>query len=117
MPSAVMSPVASTMVPPPGTAPRTPAPLPHRSPSFLQVLTGTAQPVAVSSLASVAYDSQGAFTVTLGNGQVWHQVDSDFSAKARFKLGAKTTVTPGALGSFTLKADGTSHVYKVERRT
>jgi len=104
-------------MPPAGTIPKTPAPLPHRSPSFMQILTGRAQPVAVSSLASVEYDSQGAFIVTLGNGQVWHQLDSDFSAKARFKIGAKTTVTPGALGSYTLKADGTSHVYKVERRT
>jgi hypothetical protein len=109
MPTAVM--------PPAGPVAKTPAPLPHRSPSFMQILTGTAQPVAVSPLASVEYDSQGAFIVTLGNGQVWHQLDSDFSAKARFKIGAKTTVTPGALGSFTLKADGTSHVYKVERRT
>jgi len=93
------------------------APQPHRSASFLQVLTGSAPPVAVSSLTSARYDSQGAFIVTLENGQVWRQVNVEYGAKARLKLGAKVTITPGALGSYNLKADENPHVYKVERGT
>jgi hypothetical protein len=93
-----------------------PAALPHRSPSFLQILTGSAPPVAVSALVSVQYDSQGAFVLTLENGQVWHQVNAD-GAKARLKVGAKVTVTPGALRSYDLKTDDNPHVYKVERKT
>jgi len=94
-------------------APATAAP--HRSASFLQVLTGSATPIAVSSLASARYDSQGAFIITLENGQVWRQVNAESGAKARLKLGAKVTITPGALGSYNLKADDNPHVYKVER--
>jgi hypothetical protein len=96
---------------------RLPAPVPpHRSASFLQILTGSAPPVTVSPLASVQYDSQGAFVLTLENGQVWRQVNAD-GAKARLKVGARVTVTPGALRSYDLKTDDSPHVYKVERKT
>ncbi len=91
-----------------------PAPLPHRKPSFFQVLTGTAQPVAVSPLASIDYDSHGAFLVTLQNGQTWHQLDVDFSGKPHLKVGAKATIIPGAMGSYNFKTDQESRMYKVE---
>jgi hypothetical protein len=94
-----------------------PAPLPRRKPSFFQILTGSAQPLAISPLASISYDAQGAFLVTLQNGQVWHQVDPDFSAKPRLKIGAKATVTPGAMGSYNFKTDQESRMYKVEPRS
>jgi hypothetical protein len=89
---------------------------PHRSASFLQILTGSAQPVTVSTLASIQYGSQGAFVLTLQNGQVWRQVDAGSGERARLKVGAKATVTPGALGSYNLKTDASPRVYKVERR-
>jgi len=96
------------------TEPRTTAaPLPHSNPSFLQILTGSAKPVAVSALASIEYDKQGAFIATLENGQVWRQVNVESGSKARLKPGTKVTITPGALGSFNLKAD--KRAYKVEQ--
>ena len=98
-------------------APRKPAPLSHRKASFFQILTGTAQPLAVSNLSEIRYDSHGAFLLTLQNGQVWRQVDPDFSAKPQLRVGAKITITPGALGSYNLKSDQDSHVYKVEPRS
>lgn len=91
-----------------------PAPLPRRKASFFQILTGTAQPLAVSNLADIQYNSQGAFLLTLQNGQTWRQVDPDFSARPHLKAGAKITITPGALGSYNMKSDQDSHVYKVE---
>ena len=91
-----------------------PAPLPRRKASFFQILTGSAQPVAVSPLAAVQYDSAGAFSATLQNGQVWRQVDPDAGQNVRLKVGAKVSITPGALGSYNLQADGTVHVFKVE---
>jgi hypothetical protein len=99
-----------------GAGPRKlPAPVPpHRSASFLQILTGSAPPVTVSTLASVQYDGQGAFVLTLENGQVWHQVNADSGAKVRLKVGAKVTVTPGALNSYDLKTDDNPHAYKVK---
>jgi hypothetical protein len=114
-PVGVMAPAAAMAPAEPGS--RKPAPVSHRKATFLQILTGTAAPLAVSNLASVDYDRQGAFLVTLDNGQVWHQVDPDSGPRARLKLGAKVTITPGALGSYNFKASDSTHVYKVEPRT
>ena len=91
-----------------------PAPTAPRRGSFLQVLAGTAPPVAVSNLNAVAYDAQGAFIATLDNGQVWHQVNADGS-RVRLRVGAKITILPGAMWSYTLKAG--DHSYKVERQS
>ena len=98
-------------------SPGHPAPLPRRKASFFQILTGNTQPVAISPLASIDYDARGAFLVTLQNGQVWHQLDSDFSTKPRFKVGAKATIMPGAMGSYNFKTDQESRMYKVEPRS
>jgi hypothetical protein len=93
------------------------APPIHRRGGFLQILGGNATPVAVSPLASVEYDGQGAFILTLENGQVWRQLDAEDSPKAHFQIGAKITVTPGALWTYNLKTAGNAHSYKVERRS
>jgi hypothetical protein len=89
---------------------------PHRRASLMQILTGSAPPVAVSALASVQYDSQGAFVATLQNGQVWRQVNA-LGERAPLKVGAKITITPGALGSYNLQASDAPHTYKVELKS
>lgn len=86
---------------------------PRHSASFMQILTGSALPVTVSALASVQYDGQGAFIATLQNGQVWHQLDAD-GARAPLKAGTKITITPGAMGSYNLRAADVRHMYKVK---
>lgn len=91
------------------------APAPRRRGSFMQILGGTAPPVAVSPLESVQYGSQGDFTVTLQNGQVWHQVQAD--SRAHFRVGEKITILPGALWSYDLKTEDNPHPFKVERRS
>ena len=101
----------------PQAMPGKPAPLSRRKASFFQILTGTAQPLAISNLADIRYDSRGAFLLTLQNGQVWHQVDPDFGTKPRMKVGAKITISPGAMGSYNLKSDQDSRMYKVEPRS
>jgi hypothetical protein len=93
------------------------AAVPHRSASFLQVLTGNAPTVASSPLASVQYDATGAFIVTLQNGQSWHQENMESSDKVRFKIGAQVTVKPAAFGSYNLQASDNPHVYKVKPKT
>lgn len=100
---------------PPASQPRTSV-QPHHRASLMQILTGSAPPVAVSALASVQYDSQGAFIATLQNGQVWRQVNA-LGEKARLKVGARITITPGAMGTYNLKAADASHVYKVELKS
>jgi hypothetical protein len=114
-------PMASAPPPAPAAtslAPRTSTaavPGPRRRGSFLQILGGTAPPAAVSPLTAVAHDSQGAFIVTLQNGQVWRQVDPDDRPKPRFRTGEKITIVPGALWTYGLKTEGNAHSYKVER--
>ena len=111
-------PPAPTAIAPPGvnTAPRPAAATAPRSKgSFLQILGGNAPPVAVSTLASVEYDANDAFHITLQNGQTWHQVNAGVAPKARLKPGTKVTIRPGALGSYNLRADG--HTYKVEPKS
>jgi hypothetical protein len=93
------------------------APAGHRRGGFFQILGGTAPPVAVSTLASVLYDGQGAFVVTLQNGQVWRQMDAEMAPKVRLKVGAHVTITPGALWSYNLKTNDSPRSYKVERKT
>jgi hypothetical protein len=109
-------PPVSAGAPPPMNAPPRQAATPiHRKASIMQILTGSATPVAVSALASVAYDANDAFLVTLQNGQTWHQVNVNGMPKARFKTGTKVTIRPGALGSYNLQAD--DHTYKVEPKS
>jgi hypothetical protein len=98
----------------PRTATASP-PATHRRGSFMQVLGGTAPPVAVSALASVRFDNQGAFIVTLENGQVWRQTDTEPTAKPHFRVGEKITILPGALWSYNLKTESDAHSYKVGR--
>ena len=115
------APVASIIPPPvpaPGAGTRTattaPPPIRRRG-SVMQILAGTAPPVAVSALASIRFDNQGSFIVTLENGQVWRQTDTESSPKARFHVGEKITITPGALWSYNLKSESDAHTYKVGR--
>ena len=83
----------------------------------MQILGGTAPPVAVSPLAAVDYDARAAFTVTLQNGQVWRQINTGDLPKARFHVGEKVTIQPGILGTYNLKTESNSHPYKVERQS
>jgi hypothetical protein len=96
------------------TATASPPPV-HRRGSFMQILGGTAPPVAVSALASVRFDNQGAFIVTLENGQVWRQTDTESGPKPHFRVGEKITIVPGALWSYNLKTESDAHTYKVGR--
>jgi hypothetical protein len=92
-------------------------PAPRRKASLMQILTGTAQPVAISGIASVRYDSQGAFVLTLENGQTWRQTDIENGTKARPKIGVRATITPAAMGSYNLQMDNITHIFKVSPMT
>ncbi len=99
------------------------APAPRRAtasaprPGFLPWLGGSTATIAASTLTRVQYDKQGAFVVTLNNGQVWRQANTDVGRKARLRAGMKVEITPGSLWTYNLKADDDPHFYKVERRS
>jgi hypothetical protein len=113
--SAMTIPPPVNASPPMNTAPRPAAVRSNRKPSFMQILTGTAAPVAVSTVTSVEYGANNAFQLGLENGQTWRQVNADGAARARFKPGTKVTIKPGAMGSYNLLANG--HTYKVEQKS
>jgi len=69
-----------------------------------------------SLLVGVRYDKQGAFIVTLENGQVWHQVNLlEGAPKVRMTLGARITIQPGSIWSYDLKIDKKPRRFKVDR--
>lgn len=90
------------------------APQPQRQGSSL---LGSSGAIAVSTLARVQYDKQGAFVVTLDNGQVWHQANAEGGRKVRLRAGTRVAITPGSLWTYNLKADDDPHYYKVTRRS
>ena len=118
--SALYAPPTASLVrpapamPQPGVVARD-EPAPRRG-SVMQELAGTAPPVTVSNLNAIAYDAQGGFIATLDNGQVWHQANAD-GARARMRIGAKITVRPAALWTYSLKVGDNPHTYKVERQS
>ena len=108
-------PASMAAAPPPRVAP---APVPRKKAGFFANLIGVAPPVAVSRMASYRFDKNGAFIVTLENGQQWRQVDVDSGTLAPWIRPASTykiTVIQGAFGSYSLRTDDNPHVFKVER--
>ena len=85
--------------------------------SFFQTLIGEAPPVSVSRMASYRYEKNGAFVLTLENGEEWRQTDTGRGTKSWIKSPSKylVTVTPGLLGIFTMHTNDSPRVYKVER--
>ena len=62
---------------------------------------------------AVAHD--GHFRVTLDNGQIWEQQDSD-GARAQFRgRGNRALITPGFWHSYDMRLNGSSAIFKVER--
>ena len=117
-------PVSSMPAPVPASMPAAPAPsvaarpAPRKKAGFWTTLIGDAPPVAVSRMASYRYEKNGAFVVTLANGQQWRQMDIDSGTQALWMRPPSTytiTVSQGAFGSYTLHTDDNPHIFKVAR--
>ena len=95
-----------------------PPPAPKRSTGFFGSLLGTgATETPPTPMASYGFNSEGMFTVTLKDGQVWRQ-NPDDDHVAHWKKPAASyivTVTSGALGSSNMQVQGESVSYKVKR--
>jgi hypothetical protein len=124
VPSGPVMPISSMPAPMPSSVPAAlpprvaSQPAPRRKAGFWSTLIGATPPVAVSRMASYRYEKNGAFVVTLANGQRWRQVDIDSGTQAlwtRPPSAYTITVSPGAFGSYTLHTDENPHVYKVEQ--
>ena len=70
-------------------------------------------------MRSFILDKQGAFTVTLADGQVWRQAAEDeVYHPARWRKPAPdmlVTIAPSVMHTFTMTVDNESRIYKVRR--
>jgi hypothetical protein len=67
-------------------------------------------------MASYRYEKNGAFVITLENGQQWRQTDVEGGTASWMKPPSTYTVTidPGAFGSYNLHTSDNPRAYKVE---
>lgn len=89
---------------------------PKESGGFWAYLLGGAPVLTNVPLAAYRFDSQGWFTITLANGQVWEQRDGTQLAHWRGPASQYVaSITKGAAGSFNLTIGNESTQYKVQR--
>jgi hypothetical protein len=107
-------------VPPPARpAPNRPPPMP-RNAGLLSGMFGENAPIVRNvPMQSAVMDRQGAFTVTLADGQVWAQLAEDhIYHPARWGQAGPdklVTIAPGPMHTFTMTVSGQSRSYKVRR--
>ena len=96
---------------------RSAPPPPRGKPGFFGALLGDPPPFAVSQMRSYRFERNGAFVVSLENGQEWRQTDIDGGAAAwtRKPSAYTVTITSGSFNSYTLTASGSPRKYRVER--
>ena len=110
---------------PPPPAPRTvapagPPPMP-RNANLLSGMFGDSKPIVRDvPMQSFTLDRQGAFTVTLADGQVWAQLAEDhIYHPARWGQAGPdklVTIAPGPMHTFSMTVSGQSRSYKVRRQ-
>jgi hypothetical protein len=98
-------------------APARPAPRANKKPGFFSTMLGIAPPVAVSRMAAYRYDDNGAFIVTLENGQEWRQTNvlGDKVIWVKKPSAYMVTIANAAFGTYSLHTDENPQAYKVER--
>jgi len=107
-------------VPPPARpAPAGPPPMPRNANLFSGMFGDNAPIVRNVPMQSVTMDRQGAFTVTLADGQVWAQLAEDhIYHPARWGQAGPdklVTIAPGPMHTFSMTVSGQSRAYKVRR--
>jgi hypothetical protein len=85
-------------------------------PATLRAPNASPPRVIAARMTAYTFDSNGIFTVTLDNGQVWHQLSGDTSFARWNKPAAsyRITISPGLLGSHNMRVPGTGHSFTVE---
>lgn len=104
---------------PPAAKPAGPPPMP-RNTGLFNGMFNTIKPIVRNMpMQSVRFDKDGAFTVTLSDGEVWAQSTEDaVYHPARWHdpgPNLLVTIAPDAMHTFTLTVAGESRFYKVKR--
>lgn len=117
------NPAQVRLVPPPGAEPRRlpvvtsaqPRQQPQSSGFWSDVLGDTKAEARNVPMAKYDFDRSGRLTVTLANGQVWQQMESDL-ARAKWNKPAnsyRVSVSRGVMGTYDLRVRGDGTAYKV----
>lgn len=96
-----------------------PPPMPRPHGMFSGIFDRPAPVVTNMAMRSYEFGRNGAFVITLEDGEVWKQSDEDqVYHRARWRRPAssmKVTITPGAMNSFNLIVENEAQLYKVRR--
>lgn len=116
------NPAQVRLVPPPGAEPRrlpvvaSAQPRQQQSGGFWsEVLGDTSAEARNVAMTKYDFDRGGRLTVTLANGQVWQQMESDV-ARAKWNKPAnsyRVSVSRGVMGTYDLRVRGEGTTYKV----
>ena len=125
VPPAGSAPMPALVAPPPAVpqrqaAPQTAsraAPMRRGRAGFLGNLFGDNPPIASSRMADYRYDKNGAFIVTLENGQQWRQDDVEGGGAGWNKPASEyhVTVSQGSFGAYNLSTDANMRSFRVLR--
>lgn len=116
------NPAQVRLVPPPGAEPRrlpmvaSAQPRQEKSGGFWSDVLGNTKAEARNiAMSKYNFDRNGMLTVTLANGQVWQQMDSDL-ARAKWNKPAssyRVSVSRGVMGTYDMRVRGDGTTYKV----
>jgi hypothetical protein len=111
--------IASVPAHPAPAMPVRPPPMPRRVGILGGVFTDPKPVVTGVPLQSYVFDKNGAFTVTLPDGQVWEQIEEDeIYHRARWRRPAsdmRVTIRPASMHTYTLTISDQNYMYKVRR--
>lgn len=93
--------------------------MPRRTGLFNGLFNNIKPVVTNMPMQSVRFDKNGAFTITLSDGEVWAQAAEDeVYHPARWRDAGPNmlvTIAPDAMHTFTMTVAGESRMYKVKR--
>jgi hypothetical protein len=105
--------------PPPPAKPAGPPPMPRSTGLFNGMFNNIKPVVRGVPMQSVTFNGNGAFTVTLSDGEVWTQAAEDeVYHPAHWRNPGPdmlVTIAPDAMHTFTMTVSGESRFYKVRR--
>jgi hypothetical protein len=119
-PKPVPAPVLAYAPPPVPAKPAGPPPMPRRTGGLFNGILNDPKPIVRNMpVQFVTFDKDGAFTMTLSDGEVWAQPAEDAVPHHAHWRDATSdllvTISPDAMHTFTLVVSGEERIYKVKR--
>jgi hypothetical protein len=114
------APVLAYAPPPVPAKPAGPPPMPRRTGGLFNGILNDPKPIVRNMpVQFITFDKDGAFTMTLSDGEVWAQSTEDAVYHHAHWRDATSdlliTISPDAMHTFTLVVSGEERIYKVKR--